>query len=565
MFNDVNVSVRVLVCFLSLILVAIAVTAFSMNRIQYVQTSLETMNAFNSVKQRYSINFRGSVHDRAISVRDVTLVESEAELQAALDEIQILKEFYADSAVKLDEMFDSNPNITDEERAILQSIKEIEAETIPHYTEVIRLQLAGQAAPAKALLLEKARPGFTEWLARINQFIDLQESKNATISAAVDQTVQNFNRLVLTIVALGGLLCLVVALWCAGAIRALNPLTEKMHAIAGGDLNVDIPKVTGRNEIGRMASALEIFRDNARETDSLREQQDQQAARNAEQRRREMADLANRFQERVGSVVAHVSAAASQVQNATTKLEASSSQSRERAATVSVASEEASANVQAIASAADQLTSAIAEVANTITGAAEMARRSAEIASASEGELDGLNVAIADVDAVIGSINDVAEQTNLLALNATIEAARAGEMGKGFAVVASEVKGLAGQTKKMTETIAAKLDAVRNSASSAIESTRSIIQEVQAINDTTSSIAAAVEEQSSATTEISRSTKEAANGAQDVTANIQDVSAAAENSQNESESLKGSANELSQSATQLEAAVASFLDEVRAA
>ena len=62
-----------------LILLMIALTVLGISRVSSINSGLATIGDVNSVKQRYAINFRGSVHDRAISLRDVTLLESPLE------------------------------------------------------------------------------------------------------------------------------------------------------------------------------------------------------------------------------------------------------------------------------------------------------------------------------------------------------------------------------------------------------------------------------------------------------------------------------------------------------
>jgi methyl-accepting chemotaxis protein len=123
----------------------------------------------------HAINFRGSVHDRAIALRDVTLARTSAEMSAALDEITALRAFYEQAAGPLDAMVAEGGA---EERALLGSIKEIEAATEVATARVIALRRSGAVEQAPSLLLDEASPGYSTWLARINAFIDLQEAAN---------------------------------------------------------------------------------------------------------------------------------------------------------------------------------------------------------------------------------------------------------------------------------------------------------------------------------------------------------------------------------------------------
>jgi methyl-accepting chemotaxis protein len=173
----------------------------AVQQVNSISTSLAVVNDVNSVKQRFAINFRGSVHDRAISLRDVVLVTAPEERAAALRDIAQLEAFYAESATRLDRMMASGAEVTPEEQRILASIKATEARTMPLVRAVVAARQAGEADRAHALLLEQARPAFVEWLARINQFIDLQEEKNRVVARAARDVAERFQALMLGLLA----------------------------------------------------------------------------------------------------------------------------------------------------------------------------------------------------------------------------------------------------------------------------------------------------------------------------------------------------------------------------
>lgn len=235
-----------------------AVAVFANQKVSSMRGSLAVVNDINSVKQRYAINFRGSVHDRAISLRDVVLVDDPAELDAALAEIAALTQDYAASAGPLDEMM---VGADAEEARILATIKEIERQTLPLITEVSAMREDGRLDDAKALLLSEARPNFVTWLARINEFIDLQEAKNQTLGAQVRAEADSFQLTITVAVAVaiivgvgGGLLVL------RSVTKPLGSMMGAMNALSRGDTEAEIPKVSGRSEITEIAEALERFR-----------------------------------------------------------------------------------------------------------------------------------------------------------------------------------------------------------------------------------------------------------------------------------------------------------------
>lgn len=148
---------------------------FGVQRVKSIDRSLTQINDINAVKQRYAINFRGSVHDRAISLRDVVLSRDANEVAKSLDEIKVLAGFYAESAKPLDEIF-ATQVVSDDEKTLLAGIKNIEEQTLPLIEKVIRLHREDNKAEAHRVLMEEAKPAFITWLARINKFIDYQEA-----------------------------------------------------------------------------------------------------------------------------------------------------------------------------------------------------------------------------------------------------------------------------------------------------------------------------------------------------------------------------------------------------
>lgn len=131
--------------------VLVAMAAINYFESRYLDASLREINEVNAVKQRHAINFRGSVHDRAISLRDVVLAQDMNEAGIYLEEIRVLSKKYADSAGPLDDLLARHSD-DQAEHAILADIKKVEAHTLPLIEQVIQLRSSGEQERALHVL-----------------------------------------------------------------------------------------------------------------------------------------------------------------------------------------------------------------------------------------------------------------------------------------------------------------------------------------------------------------------------------------------------------------------------
>ncbi|WP_372088059.1 methyl-accepting chemotaxis protein (plasmid) [Tistrella mobilis] len=346
--------------------------------------------------------------------------------------------------------------------------------------------------------------------------------------------------------------------------RPLRHTVARLNGLASDDLEAEVQGIGRRDEIGEVARAMLIFRDNAQERRRLLEAEAAQVAAR-ERRAAEVARLIRDFDREVAEMLAVMSGSAVELEATAQLLSSSSEETSRQASTVGTAAEQASANVQAVAAATEELTATVSEVARQMDaahGVAIDAAEEVERVKALGGELDRAGN---DIASVIMLIEEIAARTNLLALNATIEAARAGEAGKGFAVVASEVKGLATQTGRATGDIRGRVDHMHESISAALGAVGRMAEVVQRVQGMSNAVSAAVQEQSAATAEIGRNANEAAQGTQNVTDNIGGVSLAAESTAAGSAQVLSTARTLSERSTRLRSTVDGFLSAVAAA
>lgn len=345
--------------------------------------------------------------------------------------------------------------------------------------------------------------------------------------------------------------------------RPIGGMTSAMGVLAGGDFSVEVPAQNRKDEIGLMAKALQVFKDNmikARALDSAAKQAQEQQL----ERGRRMDAAVAAFDTAIGEVVDAVSAAATQLQATAQNLSATAEETSRQSGVVAAASEETTQNVQTVASATEQLSASISEISNQVSESTRIVAEAVDQAEDTDGKVKKLAEAAQKIGDVVTLINEIAGQTNLLALNATIEAARAGEAGKGFAVVASEVKNLATQTAKATEDITGQVREIQESTQSSARAIRDITGTIRRVSDISTTIAAAVEEQGAATQEISRNIQQAAAGTAEVSTNITGVTEAAQQTSAGSAQVLGAATELAANGARLKREVDLFLHTVRA-
>ena len=283
-----------------------------------------------------------------------------------------------------------------------------------------------------------------------------------------------------------------------------------------------------------------------------------------ETRRKQTNQLADEFEQSVGSIVAVVANATSTLTHTSESMSATSQETSERSTTVAAAVEEASANVSSVASSTEQLGLSVQEISQQIGQSTQLISEAVSTAQETTQIVNSLAGEAEKVGQVIAVISDIAAQTNLLALNATIESARAGEAGRGFAVVAAEVKTLASQTSGATDSIAKQISEMQNVTKTATFAIENIQAKIDQLSGVSSAIGAAIEQQVATTQEIARNTKEASIGTQEVSIHIQAVQQGATNTQDAAASVVNATGDLGEQAHKLETEVEHFLQRLKA-
>jgi methyl-accepting chemotaxis protein len=557
-----SLRLRLLVGFGAILLLLAGLTVAGVMKVNRVDGALTAINDVNAVKQRHAINFRGSVHDRAIALRDVVLVD-DAALPRVLADIRDLEDFHADNARALDDQIARGMALSDEERTILTGMKATEAKVLDAMKRVIADRQAGDLEGARRILLDEARPGFVDWLARINAFIDHQEALSQVQGSMARDTAKSFQWDMLALSALALTLGGLFAAWSVAALAPLRRLTGVLRPLAEGDLSVTVPAAETRDEIGAITRAVGVLRDRAVESAAFRARKAEEEAEAVTRRKREMAALAQSFEEGVRAVVTGVSASATQVRGAAEALGVTAAETQDRARVVSGASREAAANVDTVAAATEELSASVNEIGRRIGESVARTDEAARQARDTTEVVDGLSRNARRIGDVVDLITGIAEQTNLLALNATIEAARAGDAGKGFAVVAGEVKALANETSRATAEIAARVREIQGSTDQAVGAIQAIGEAIAEVDRIAGTITTAVDEQTTATREITQSLQRAAEGTGAVSSSIGEVNRAAEKTGASAGDLLTASRGLTDQAATLAAGVDRFLAGIR--
>ncbi|MDR6666731.1 methyl-accepting chemotaxis protein [Rhizobium sp. 1399] len=460
---------------------------------------------------------------------------------------------------------------------------------------MVQLQDSASGAEAASLFRESMEPQsdlVSQKIADLVAFILSQTESYVAASSATASYAFTVTALIATLAILVALAGTIFAVF--GIANPIRRIASAMKILSDGDLGSAIPYAGRADEIGAMAAAVEVFRQNAinvlrLEQEASASRSQSEAARTAAQERAEreaeqlrfatttlgdglrrlaggdvsfqlaepFASAYEQLREDFNASLKQLGTTISAVLKTAHSIDSGTREIASGAQDLSKRTEQQAASLEETAAALDEITANVTtaskrtdEARNVAHEANVSAERSASVVSEAEQAMRRIEDSSEQISNIISVIDEIAFQTNLLALNAGVEAARAGEAGKGFAVVAQEVRELAQRAATAAKEIKGLIEKSSAEVGTGVrlvletgQSLKSISDHVSRINQLMEAIATSAREQSTGLGEINTAVNQMDQSTQQNAAMVEQSTAAAASLSSEASRLRDLVNQ----------------------
>ena len=517
-------------------------TILGIQKVNSIDKTLAEITDINSVKQRYAINYRGSVHDRAIAIRDVAIARNVQEVMSFEKTIRELESFYTESEQNMERMLASGAPFSSKERDILARIDEIQKHTLPLVEEILTAKKDMQ--PVTNVVLDQVRPAFITWLDTINEFIDYQEAENQKLTPEARMVAGGFQNLMLILTLISLIVSVVIGVLIERSFRKSlggEPFVAQsaIKQMAQGDLT----NVASNNYHGSILDSL--------------------------------SDM----NQKITSIVKNIIGASNSLAGKIEDVSQGSSQVLESATHQARLTQETAQKLDELRHSIDQVSSIATHTEDNSEMTVEFALKGRQVVNEAALEMEKISSTVnttveqierledrtKQIGSIVNVISEISDQTNLLALNAAIEAARAGESGRGFAVVADEVRSLAQRTGDATSQIATMINEVQTETAAsvaAMNTTQPQVENGKAQTQSASELLQNIEQQANDSLkkvkEVALATSSQVTVVGDISHAMGDISQMSSESIEHMQSNDNATNALNELASQLKQEVAYF-------
>lgn len=517
-------------------------TILGIQKVNSIDKTLAEITDINSVKQRYAINYRGSVHDRAIAIRDVAIARNVQEVMSFEKTIRELESFYTESEQNMERMLASGAPFSSKERDILARIDEIQKHTLPLVEEILTAKKDMQ--PVTDVVLDQVRPAFITWLDTINEFIDYQEAENQKLTPEARMVAGGFQNLMLILTLISLIVSVVIGVLIERSFRKSlggEPFVAQsaIKQMAQGDLT----NVASNNYHGSILDSL--------------------------------SDM----NQKITSIVKNIIGASNSLAGKIEDVSQGSSQVLESATHQARLTQETAQKLDELRHSIDQVSSIATHTEDNSEMTVEFALQGRQVVNEAALEMEKISATVnttveqierledrtKQIGSIVNVISEISDQTNLLALNAAIEAARAGESGRGFAVVADEVRSLAQRTGDATSQIATMINEVQTETAAsvaAMNTTQPQVENGKAQTQSASELLQNIEQQANDSLkkvkEVALATSSQVTVVGDISNAMGDISQMSSESIEHMQSNDNATNALNELASQLKQEVAYF-------